>query len=124
MLCDKCQEREANHHLSSTVKLSAVTGHSSEDGAFEHHFCEACALLSPLTNPALKFGPDFVKEQLRVVSVSAEWMRVRLIRTEKDPVPEEWTFLTCMVPEGNRIVGKEFGITCSRKELEQLRGKP
>lgn len=122
MLCEQCQQRDATVHLTGSTKVSASSGEADVEEAFEHHFCESCAASSPLVNPALRYGPDVISEKFRVVSVSPEHTRVRLVRTEADAAPEEWSFLTSCLPPQYAVVGMEFGITCSPQELEQLKG--
>jgi len=60
--------------------------------------------------------------KFRVISVSPEYTRVRLVRTEAEATPEEWTFLSSRLPPKYAVVGMEFGITCSPQELDQLKG--
>ena len=118
MLCEKCQQREASTHLTVTV----FSGEPSGGETCEHHFCASCAASSPLANPKMKYGPDVISEWFRVVGVSADYTKVRLIRNESNAVPEEWSFLTSRLPSQYAVVGMEFGITCSPLELEQLKG--
>ena|SRR5438128_5283743 len=66
-------------------------------------FCEVCASSSPLVNPALKYGPDVISGKFRVISVSSERTQVRLIRTETEAVPEEWSFVTSRLPPHYRF---------------------
>jgi len=122
MLCEKCQQREALVHLTGSRRVAAISDEPSVDEAFEHHFCESCASSSPLVNPALRYGPDVIREKFRVVSVSPARTRVRLVRTEAEAAPEEWSFLTSRLPPRYAVVGAEFGITCSPEELQQLKG--
>ncbi len=109
-------------HLTGSRRVAALSGEPSVDEAFEHHFCESCASSSPLVNPVLRYGPDVISEKFRVVSVSSEHTRVRLVRTEAEAAPEEWSFLTSRLPPQYALLGMEFGITCSPEELEQLKG--
>ena len=109
-------------HLTGSRKVGAISDEPGSDEAFEHHFCESCASSSPLVNPALGYGPDVISEKFRVVSVSPERTRVRLIRTETEAAQEEWSFQTSRLPPQYAVVGMEFGITCSTEELEQLKG--
>ena len=122
MLCGKCQQREAVVHLTGSRKVAAISDLPSVDEAFEHHFCESCASSSPLVNPALSYGSDVISEKLKVISVSPGRTRVRLVRTEAEAAPEEWSFLTSRLPPEYAVVGKEFGITCSPEELDHLKG--
>src|SRR6266545_2370920 len=97
MLCEKCQQRKAVVHVSGRRRTYPSSGQASANEPFEHfehHFCELCAQSSPLVNPALAYGPDAVTEKLRVISVSAERTVVRLVRTETQPTPEDWSLLT------------------------------
>lgn len=119
MLCEKCNEREATVHVTGSSRVAAPSG---VEETFEHHFCESCASNSQLVNPALGYGPDAISEKFRVVSVSPEHIRVRLVRTETEAAPVEWSFLTSRLPPQYAIVGMEFEITCSPEELEQLKG--
>src|SRR5437867_11714800 len=123
MLCEKCQQREAKVHVTGTRRVDAVSGESNAKRKLWHHFCESCASSSPLVNPTLNYGPDAIAEKLRAISVSAERTVVRLVRTEADAVPEEWSLLTSGLPSDYRVVGMEFGITCSPKELQHLKGE-
>jgi hypothetical protein len=121
MLCEKCHEREAMVHLTGNRQVDTVSGETSTED-FEHHFCESCASSSPLVNPALACGADAISEKLRVIGVSPERTRVRLVRTDTDVVPEEWSLLTSGLPSDYLTVGMEFGITCTPHELEHLKG--
>ena len=109
-------------HLSGTRRVARNSGEPSAEEAIEHHFCEACASGSPLVNPALEYGPDAISEKFRVISVSAERVVVRLVRTEAEAQPEEWSFLTSRLPSHLAVVGMEFGITCHPEELDHLKG--
>lgn len=109
-------------HVTGSRRVDSISGQPSANEEFQHHFCELCASSSPLVNPALKYGPDAISEKFRVISVSAERTRVRLLRTEGEAVPEEWSLLTSRLPPDYAVVGMEFGITCSPEELEQLKG--
>ena len=119
MLCEMCQQREATVHVTGSTRQSSISG---ADRTFEHHLCETCASTSPLLKPAHKYGPDVIRERLRVISVSPECTRVRLVRTETGAVPEEWSFVTSRLPPHYAVVGMEFGVTCSHDELEHLKG--
>ena len=99
-----------------------MSAEPSADEAFEHHFCELCAQSSPLVNPSMAYGPDAATEKLRVVSVSAERTVVRLVRTEKQPTPEDWSLLTSRLPPQCGVVGMEFQVTSSPAELKRLQG--
>ena len=59
---------------------------------------------------------------LPVNSAASECTQVRLVRSEGDAVPEEWSFLTSRLPQHYAVVGMEFEITCSPEELEHLKG--
>ena len=122
MLCEKCQQREATVHLTGSTKRSSLSTDVSPDESFEHHFCEPCSSSEPLVNLKLRYGPDVISENLKVLSVSPERTVVRLVRTEADATPEEWSFLTSRFPQQYAVVGMEFGITCSPQELEHLKG--
>jgi len=122
MLCEKCQEREAMVHVTGSRRVDSISGEPIANEEFQHHFCELCASSSPLVNPALRYGPDAISEKFRVISVSAERTRVRLLRTGAEAEPEEWSVLTSRLPPNCAVVGMEFGITCSPEELEQLKG--
>ncbi len=122
MLCEKCQLREATVHLTGRGPIALPSGKPRLVKTFEHHFCEPCASTSSLVNPALRYGANAISEKFRVVSVSPEYTRVRLVRTEAQAAPEEWTFLTSRLPPKYAVVGMEFGITCSPEELDQLKG--
>ena len=123
MLCEECQQREAMVHLTGRGGVAANSDETSVDEAFANHFCESCASSSPLVNPALKYGPDVISENFRVVSVSAERTQVRQVRTETEAVPEELSLLTSRLPPQFAVIGIEFGIICSPEELEQLKGR-
>ena len=108
-------------HLSGNRRVDTVSGESKTED-FEHHFCESCASSNPLVNPPLEHVADAIREKLRVVSVSPERTRVRLVSTETDAVPEEWSLVTSRLPSDFRTVGMEFWIACTPQELGQLKG--
>jgi hypothetical protein len=68
---------------------------------------------------------DTRKEKLRVLSMSGEYMIVRLVRTESNIAPEDWIFPAERLPEewSEWEPGKEFELTISERELEWLQGK-
>jgi len=120
MLCEKCHEREALVHV-----LRQEGGQPpSDDGfpGFNHHFCETCAKTDPIANPRLRYGPDAIEEKFRIIGVSENQIRVRLVRTESEAVPTDWILLRDRIPSEYAEVGKEFGILCTRQELEYLKG--
>ena len=119
MLCEKCQQLEATVHLKGT---RSVRGGSARE-PFEQHLCESCASSSPVVNPALRYGPSVITEKLRVLSVTPERTRLRLVRTDADAAPEEWSFLTSSLPVHFAVVGMEFEMSCSPEELAQLKGR-
>jgi hypothetical protein len=114
MLCERCHEREVTVHVTHSDGDAGTTT--------KHDFCESCASSSPVVDLALRYGPDVISEKLRVVGVSPERTRVRVVRTEPQAAPEEWSFLTSRLPPHYAVVGMEFGIICSPEELEQLKG--
>jgi len=122
MLCEKCQQRESMVHLSGGRRIYPTSGQASANESFEHHFCELCAQSSPLVNPSLAYGPDAVTEKLRVISVSGERTVVRLVRTETQSTPEDWSLLTSRLRPQYGVVGMEFQVTCSPAELKRLQG--
>src|SRR5262245_62107327 len=122
MLCEKCQQRQATVHITGTRKVAPLSSGPNIDETIEHHFCELCVSTSPLVNPVLEYGPNAISEKFRVISVSAERTRVRLVRTESEARPEEWSFVTSRLPPPYAVVGAEFEITCSPEELDYLRG--
>jgi len=54
--------------------------------------------------------------------VSAERTVVRLVRTETQPTPEDWSLLTSRLPPQYGVVGIEFQVACSSAELKRLQG--
>jgi hypothetical protein len=121
MLCEMCHEREALVHLTMTTKADPMSDEATTTE--KHHFCELCAEASPLANPVLRYGPDVINEQLKVISVSPEHTVVRLVRTETEPVPEEWSLLTSKLPPKFAVVGMQFGVLWSSAELRMMQGK-
>lgn len=122
MVCEKCQQLEATVHVTGGRTIESPTGQPISNEKFEHHFCEACASKSLIANPELRYGPGTRTEELRVISVSGERTVVRLVRTETQPIAEEWTFLTSRLPPQYAVVGLEFRMTFTPAELEHLMG--
>lgn len=118
MLCGKCHEREALVHITN-IKMSPIDEPIGEE---DYYLCEVCTRSNPVANTGLKYGADVIEEKLRVVSVSDNYIHVRLVRTETDPSPTVWTLVRERVPKEKALVGQEFGITCTPQELEFLMG--
>ena len=123
MVCETCQQKNATVHLTGSRRIETSPGESSSNESFEHHLCESCAANNPLANPALRRGPDAICETLRVVNVTVERTVVRLVRTESDAAPEEWTFLTSRLPAEYAAVRLEFEISWSPSFLKRLKGE-
>ena len=64
-------------------------------------------------------------ETLRIVSRSSDFMVVRLVRTDANPIPEDWIFPEDRLPDEwlDWVPGKQFDLTISKRELEWLQGK-
>lgn len=126
MLCENCQQRVASVHLSGWRRKLSESGGEERVENFEHHFCETCATelkeSSPLLNPALSIGPGAQTEKLRVISVSSERTVVRLVRTEVQGTPEDWSFVTSRLPPKYAVVGMEFEMVFTEAWLERLKG--
>jgi hypothetical protein len=68
---------------------------------------------------------DIQTETLRIVSFSSDFMVLRLVRTELNPIPEDWIFPEDRLPDEwlDWKPGKQFDLTISKHELEWLQGK-
>ena len=122
MICETGQQREAMVHVTGSRRIESFSGEPGANEQFEHHFCEPCASSNPLVNPALEYGLDARTEKLRVISTSAERTVLRLLRTETQPVAEEWSVLTSQLPPQYAVVGMEFEITSTPAELKRFQG--
>ena len=93
--------------------------------SFTLHFCDACGKEHERERFARAFpatGESPITEQLRVIEISPEHTIVRLVRTESQPIPENWILVTERLPERFCEVGMEFSITITPSELEYLKG--
>jgi len=98
---------------------------SMEPPEFTLHFCSGCGEEYERERRAKLFPPSGEQpfyEQLRVIQSSSEHTVVRLVRTESQPSPEEWRFLTSRLPEKYCSVGTEFGVMLTSSQLEYLKG--
>jgi len=121
MQCGKCPEKLATVHVKRPFPSPPFLDAPTQQ---ELHFCEECGReylkSDPIFNPSLR-GPDVREWHLRVMSVSAERVIVRLVSTDSDARPEEWSLLPARVPADCAVVGGEFWVMCSESELESLR---
>jgi hypothetical protein len=123
MLCQKCQQEQATAHISE--KLGDQLLSDDWKASSKLHFCEACYEQWQSEKFARIFPPGRglpITEKLRVIESSPERTIVRLVRTESQPAPEDWIFLTARLPEKFCVVGMEFKISAIPPELEYLKG--
>ncbi len=123
MLCQKCKTAEAAVRIGK-MKRDPSSRMLRPEGP-DLYFCFICAEeyrnANPIEGRALGERQKGITEFVRVMSVTPERTIYRLIRTESDATPEDWSLLTSRVPE--RPVGTEMKITYTREELEFLRGE-
>jgi len=121
MLCMECQEKPATVHIKRPVPSPPFQDMPMQ---FEVHFCEECCRdcieSDRILNPSPR-DPDVREWHLRVMSVSSERIIVRLVSTDSDTRPEEWSLLPARVPADCAVVGTEFWVMCSESELESWR---
>src|SRR2546430_10867138 len=111
MLCENCQKRVANVHLSGWKKVGDVSSERERVEQIDHHFCEDCAtelqISSPLLNPSLRAGADARRLKLRVISVSPDNTVLRRISSEPKTREEDWIFLTTRLPSQYAVRSEE-----------------
>jgi hypothetical protein len=61
-----------------------------------------------------------ISERVRVISITEERTVLRLIRTEADATPEDWSLLSLRAPA--LPVGAEIVMTFTPSELEWMKG--
>ena len=124
MRCQKCQDKEATVHIHGERATSPPSGRDASGEVFELHLCEACAKEYRRTKLSRSLFPNEQDEQIiehvRVLSVTPERTVLRLIRTEVDATPQDWTLLTSRLPK--RPVGTEMTMAFTPSELEWMRG--
>ena len=125
MLCQKCQQEEATVHLTGNRTTHSGSGGQARPREFRLHFCPVCAeeYQHSQLSGSLFPGEPQKTERLRVVGVTPERTVLRLIRTESESPPEEWSLLTSRLPEPLWPVGWEITMTFTPSELEWLRGE-
>jgi hypothetical protein len=124
MRCQKCQDKVATVHIHGKRETCTPSGRDSSGEVFELHFCEACAEEYRRTELSRSLFPndhdEKIIEHVRVLSVTPERTVLRLIRTEADATPQDWSLLTSRLPR--RQVGTEMTIAFTPSELEWMRG--
>ncbi len=125
MRCQNCQDEEATVHISGTETTVPRSGAESSEEEFILHFCPSCAEEYRRTKSSQSLFPGLheepIRERVRVMTVTPERTVLRLIRTETDPMPEDWNLLTARVGR-TWPVGTEIAIAFTPSELEWLRG--
>ena len=78
-----------------------------------------------ILEPPCSIFPDdpgpFLRERVRVLTVTSERIVVQLVRTESDSTPEIWSLLTSRVPNQWKV-GMVGTIGYTPLELEWLKG--
>ena len=127
MRCQKCKAQEATAHISGTKTTRLRTGGELSSDEFTLHFCAQCADEYQRTQRSQSMFPELHEEQItervRVVAITPDSTVLRLIRTEAQPTPEDWSLLTSRVGEVGWPVGTEITMTFTPSELEWLRGQ-
>jgi len=77
---------------------------------------------NPLLNPFLKVDPLARSVKLKVVSVSAGRVEVRVIQENSDSSQDQWAFLTSRFPSEFAIEGMEFEMILTDAQLKWLQG--
>jgi hypothetical protein len=122
MQCEICQQRVATIHLKGSKTVAPHSGKEERIEQYEQHFCDECGSkhVQGLLHPPLEAGSR--RETVRVMSVSPAHTILRLVRTEGQTTPEDWSLLTSRL--GTQLpVGEEVQMTFTESELEWLRGK-
>ena len=126
MRCQKCHNNEATVHIAGTTTSRLREDPESSNEEFKLHFCEPCAAEYQRAKLSKCLFPDLneaqITEQLRVMSVTLERTVLRLIRTEAEAMPVDWSLLTSRVGEA-WPVGAEITMTFTPSELEWLQGR-
>jgi hypothetical protein len=111
MVCQECKAAQATVRIAKRIR-NPQTGVLEREST-ELHFCPICTgeyrAAHGLEGRSLGHGQPKATELVRVMSVTPEWTVYRLVRTDSDPVPEEWRLITDRVPA--RPVGTEMRIT-------------
>jgi hypothetical protein len=126
MLCQKCKQKEATVHIAESRGDPPFSETATGSAEFTLHFCVACGEEYQQEVFARTLFPNSaeqpITEQFRVVQSSPDRTIVRLVRTESQPVPVDWSLLTPRLPTHLCSVGKEFTMTFTPSELEFLKG--
>jgi hypothetical protein len=124
MRCQNCPDKEAAIHISGTKSSRPHSGGESHTVVFTIDLCETCAEKYRRTELSRRLFPKEhekqIVERVRVMSVTPERTRIRLIRTEAGATPEDWSLLTSRLPENP--VGTEMTLIFTPSELEWLKG--
>jgi hypothetical protein len=126
MLCEICQKSDAMVHLTGWRTANRAAGGDEVRESIEHHFCERCASkekkTNPLLNPLLRLGPSGRALKVKVIAVSAETVKVKVIKgkTEKDHGKEHFVFLRSRFPAEYAIEGMEFEMFVTNEDLERM----
>jgi hypothetical protein len=124
MRCQNCPDKEAALYINGTKSTRPLSGGESHIEAIKLALCEACAEEYRHKEQSGSLFPNereerFV-ERVRVMSVMPERTIIRLIRTEADATPEDWSLLTSRLPKCP--AGTEMTIRFTPSELEWLKG--
>ncbi len=126
MLCQLCRQQDATVLIEGTQVSRESSGEAESTEEVRFDLCRSCAegYEQRLTSQSLfpERAEPTLTEQLRVLSVGAEWTVLRVIRTENEEVPEDWRVLTARLGESSYEAGQEITLVCTPSEVEWLKG--
>lgn len=129
MLCEKCQESEAEVHVMLSTTQDSQTGLRQEN-----HLCPRCANVVLREMGLLELqqsGTDscatseMISENLRVIRHEPEgWTILEVLHAPNESKsPRNWRIRTQFIPKELRQIGMEFTMNYTAEELKRLKGE-